>query len=216
MLEQLKAKNPNLPVFSVESEEFRSYGRVIKDLDTAQIVQVASGIQNPDSGASYLPQEESLAQLPIAQSIRDRYFGTLPTQIGYCWGHNQYLNATEWHTSSEVNIAVTPIVLILAHVWQLENGKIDSGAFRAFYVPKGTAVEVYATTLHFTPCEVSPEGFGCVVALPTGTNTPLEENAEDPLLFRKNKWIVCHEENQTLIERGVVPGITGINYLVKY
>lgn len=216
MLEQLKAKNPNLPVFSVESEEFRSYGRVIKDLDTAKIVQVASKIQKPDSGASYVPQEDTLAQLEIAQCIRDRYFGTLPTQIGYCWGHNQFLNATEWHTSSEINIAVTPIVLILAHVWQLENGKIDSGAFRAFYVPKGTAVEIYATSLHFTPCQVSNEGFGCVVALPAGTNTPLKENAEDPLLFRKNKWIVCHENNQTLIDRGVVPGITGVNYQVKY
>ena len=216
MLGLLKQKNPQLELYHVESAAFETYGRVIKDLDTAKIVEKAAQIKNPDSGASYLPDEETLAQLPIAEQIRDRYFGTLPAQIGYCWGHNQFLNATEWHTSSEVNIAVTPLVLILAHVWELEAGRIDSSAFRAFYVPKGTAVEVYATTLHFTPCQVSDEGFGCVVALPQGTNTPLEEVTDNPLLFRKNKWIVCHEKNDALLERGVVPGITGCNFCVEY
>ena len=216
MLNRLIEKNPDLSIFPVESEEFRTYGRVIKDLDTAQIVATAEKIKNPDTGASYLPEEESLAKLPIAKTIQDRCFGTLPTQIGYCWGHNRMLNATEWHTSSEINIAVTDIVLLLAPVWEIEDGKIDSSAFRAFYVPKGTAVEVYATSLHFTPCEVREEGFGCVVALPAGTNTPLDEKADDPLLFRRNKWIICHEENQGLIERGVVPGITGCNYCLEY
>ena len=216
MLNRLIEKNPDLSIFPVESEEFRTYGRVIKDLDTAEIIAAAAKIKNPDSGASYLPEEETLAKLPIAKVIQDRYFGTLPTQIGYCWGHNRMLNATEWHTSSEINIAVTDIVLLLAHVWEIKNDKIDSSLFRAFYVPKGTAVEVYATSLHFTPCEVSEKGFGCVVALPTGTNTPLDEKADDPFLFRKNKWIICHEENQGLIERGVVPGITGCNYCLEY
>jgi hypothetical protein len=216
MLNQLIAKNHNLPIFSVGSEEFRTYGRVVRDLDTAQIVATAEKIKNPDTGASYLPEEESLAKLPIAKTIQDRCFGTLPTQIGYCWGHNRMLNATEWHTSSEINIAVTDIVLRLAHVWEIEDGKIDSSAFRAFYVPKGTAVEVYATSLHFTPCEVREEGFGCVVALPAGTNTPLNEKADDPLLFRKNKWLICHEENKRSIANGVVPGITGCNYCLEY
>lgn len=216
MLNRLIEKNPDLSIFSAESEEFRTYGRVIKDLDTAQIVATAEKIKNPDAGASYLPEEESLAKLPIAKAIQDRCFGTLPTQIGYCWGHNRMLNATEWHTSSEINIAVTDIVLLLAHVWEIEDGKIDSSAFRAFYVPKGTAVEVYATSLHFTPCEVREEGFGCVVALPAETNTPLNEKADDPLLFRKNKWLICHEENKRSIANGVVPGITGCNYCLEY
>ena len=80
----------------------------------------------------------------------------------------------------------------------------------------GTAIEVYASTLHFCPCEVQREGFGCVVALPVGTNIPLEEPSEDPLLFRKNKWIVAHDQNRSLIERGVVPGIDGVNYEIRY
>lgn len=216
MLEQLKAKNPKLSVFSVDSEAFLTYGRIIRDLDTEKIVETARAIQNPESGAAYLPEAESLAQLPIAQEIRNRYFGTLPTQIGYCWGHNQSLDATEWHTSSEINIAATPLVLLLAHRWEIVDGKLDASVFKAFYLPAGTAVEVYATTLHFTPCQVSDAGFGCVVALPTGTNVPLEEKTADPLLFRQNKWLLCHRENQALIGRGVVPGITGCNFRVEY
>lgn len=126
------------------------------------------------------------------------------------------MNATEWHTSSEINIAVTPLVLILGHIWDIGDGKIDSSKFKAFYLPKGTVVEVYATSLHFCPCEVSKKGFGCVVALPKDTNTNLEVEPQDKLLFRKNKWIIAHCENEALINRGVVAGITGTNYEIKY
>ena len=87
---------------------------------------------------------------------------------------------------------------------------------KAFYVPAGTLIEVYATTLHFCPCQVSDAGFGCVVALPLGTNVPLDYAVSDPLLFRKNKWILAHEENQTLIDRGVVAGVYGVNYKINY
>ena len=216
MLNKLKEKNPNLPVFSVEDAAFASYGRVIRDLDTTEILEAAAKIPNPAGGAAYVPAEERFAQLPIAAEIQNRYFGTLPTQVGYCWGRNRQLNATEWHTSSEINIAATPLVVLLAHLWDIHDGKIDAKDFVAFYVPKGTAVEVYATSLHFTPCEVSGEGFGCVVALPLDTNTALEEQVEDPLLFRKNKWLICHQENQGLISKGVVPGITGCNHYLEY
>jgi len=216
MLQWLREKNPDIEIISVESEAFAPYGRVIRDLDTADIIKAAKEIENPSEGSSYLPTVEAFEQLPVAKTIQNRFFGTLPAQVGYCWGHSNFLNATEWHTSSEINIAVTPLVLLLGHIWQIQDGKIDSSDFRAFYLPAGTAVEVYATSLHFCPCEVEAGGFGCVVALPAGTNTNLEEAVEDKLLFRKNKWIICCEDNQDLIQRGVVSGITGCNYEIKY
>ena len=177
---------------------------------------MAEKIENPAEGSSYVPLEESFKALKISEEIEKEYFGTLPSQMGYCWGHNTMMNATEWHTSSEINIAVTPLVLILGHVWDIENGKIDSSAFKAFYLPKGTAVEVYSTSLHFCPCQVNDNGFGCVVGLPDGTNTPLEKEVKDKMLFRKNKWIISHVENTPLIEKGVVAGITGKNFEIKY
>ena len=216
MLTYLKNKNPNLPLYDVTDPTFAPYGKVIDILDTTEIVEVAKKIALPDEGSLYMPSEASFEALPIADEIRDGFFGTLPTQIGYCCGHSNFLNAAEWHASNEVNIAVTPLVLILGLRSDLQDNRLDSSAMKAFYVPAGVALEVYSSTLHFCPCEIQKEGFGCVVALPTGTNVPLDANTSDPLLFRKNKWIVCHDENDALIARGVVPGIGGVNYEVKY
>lgn len=216
MLKLLKEKNPDIRMYSANDGEFKTFGRVINDLDPAEIIAAAGKIQRPETGCAYVPGEESLEKLQIAAQIQNRFFGTLPAQIGYCHGHNSLLNAAEWHFSSEINIAVTPLVLILGHVWDIENGKIDSSRFQAFYLPKGTAAEIYATTLHFCPCETEKSGFGCVVGLPLDTNTPLDGTAESPLLLRKNKWLIAHEENTPLINRGAVPGITGKNFEIKY
>ena len=216
MLEKLKKINPEVEFYDVSDKEFALFGRIIKNLDTTEILEVAKEISNPESGSSYLPSVEKFEILKIATEIENELFGSLPTQIGYCWGHSNFLNATEWHTSAEINIAVTPLVLILGHVWDIVEGKIDSSKFKAFYLPAGTVVEIYATTLHFCPCEVSKNGFGCVVGLPTGTNTDLTVKKEDPMLFRKNKWIIAHVDNEALKNKGVVAGITGTNYEIKY
>lgn len=216
MLENLKKLNPEIELYDVSDKEFAPFGRIIKSLDATEIIETAKKIPNPESGSSYLPSVEVFEFLKIASEIENEFFGSLPTQIGYCWGHSNFLNATEWHTSSEINIAVTPLVLILGHVWDIKDGKIDSSKFKAFYLPAGTVVEVYATSLHFCPCEVDEDGFGCVVGLPAGTNTDLTVNKEDPMLFRKNKWIIAHVDNEALKNKGVVAGITGTNYEIKY
>ena len=205
MLNKLKELNKDIPFFHVNSEEFKPFGRVI-DIDATEIIEVGEKIEKP-AGSSYTPSLAEFEALEIAKTIKREFFGTLPSQIGYCWGHNNMMNATEWHTSSEVNIAVTDVVLILGHLWEVEDGKIDSSRFKAFYLPKGTVAEVYATSLHYCPCEVEKEGFGCVVCLPKDTNTALEENCDDKLLRAKNK---------ALIEKGAVAGLTGTNYKINY
>ena len=216
MLEYLKKLNPNIDFYDVNDAEFASFGRVIKNLDASEITEAANKLQRPESGSAYMASVPEFEALDIAKQIEDEYFGTLPAQLGYCHGHSNFLNATEWHACSEINIAITPLVLILGHVWDIKDGKIDSSKFTAFYLPAGTVVEVYATTLHFCPCEVTKEGFGCVVGLTAGTNTDLEKEVQNKMLFRKNKWIICHVDNEALLNRGVVPGITGTNYEIKY
>lgn len=215
LLKTLNQKN-NFKIFSVDSEEFASFGRIIKTIDPSEIIAVGKTVANPESGSSYLASFDKFEALDIAETIKNELFGTMPTQVGYCWGHSNFLNATEWHTSSEINIAITPLVLFLGHVWDIEDGKIDSSKFTAFFVPEGTIIEAYATTLHFCPCEVSSDGFGCVVALPKGTNTDLETRPDDKKIFRQNKWIIAHKGNQALLNRGVLPGITGENYELRY
>ena len=216
MLDKLKKINPEIEFFSVTDNEFSTFGRVINGLDIKELSQTAKKIKNPENGSSYLPSVEDFENLEIATLFKNEFYGSLPTQLGYCWGHNTLMNATEWHNANEINVAVTPLVLILGHIWDIENGKIDSSEFKAFYLPAGTVVEVYATTLHFCPCEVQKEGFGCVVGLPKGTNTNLSDKPINPLLFRKNKWILAHINNDELIKKGVVSGITGTNFEIKY
>ncbi len=215
MVNNLRKLNPDIPIYSVNDASFAPFGRVLA-LDTDEIVAVGESIPNPESGSAYLPSEPKFEALEIANTIKNECFGEMPTQIGYCWGESHKLNAFEWHTSSEINIATTDLLLLLAPQSKLVNGKISTKEAVGFFVPSGTAIEVYATSLHFCPIALSDSGFGCVVALPKGTNTDLEGSHSDKTLFRKNKWIICCEDNAALIARGVVPGVTGENYEIKY
>lgn len=215
-LEKLKELNPNICLFSADSPEFSLYGRKIEGINTEEIVNTASKIAFPEEGSVYEPATPCFESLSIAREITDTCFGELPTQIGYCYGHNDTLNALEWHTSSEINIAVTDLVLILAKRENLKDNSMSSADTKAFLLKKGDIVEVYATTLHFCPCEVEGGGFGCVVGLPKGTNTPLDSAPSDKLLYRKNKWIIAHKENTGLLAKGIFGGISGENYKIKY
>lgn len=216
MLDRLKNLNKDVAFHDVSSPAFSEYGRVVDTIDATEIVAEAKKIKNPVNGLVYLPSVAEFEALDILKKVRDEIFGTLDTQLGYCYGYSNMLHATEWHCSSELNIAVTPLVLILGRRSDIKNGKLDSADMKAFYVPAGTVIEVYATTLHFCPCQVSDDGFGCVVGLPKGTNLPLDAPVSDPILFRKNKWIFAHESNEALIERGVISGIYGENYKINY
>ncbi len=214
MLERLKKQNPEIQVYSIYDAEFKTFGQVLT-LDTGEIIKVAERFEMP-TGVIYTPSTPEFETLSIAEKIQNELYGTLSAQVGYCYGHSRMLNATEWHTASEINIAVTDFVLLLGHRWDMEKGQIDSSKFKAFYVPKGAAIEVYATTLHFCPCQVNDGGFRCVVGLPKDTNTALETMVEDKMITAKNKWLIAHVENETKIKQGAVPGIIGTNYEIKY
>ena len=216
MLDRLKKLNQSISFFDIYSKEFSEYGRVVDTFDVSELIAKAKSISAPESGSVYLPTVEAFEELDVADRIKEEVFGTLDTQIGYCHGYSNMLNAAEWHYSSELNVAVTPLVLILGKRSDIRNGRLDSADMKAFYVPAGAVIEVYATTLHFCPCQVSDGGFGCVVGLPAGTNIPLDAPVSDKLLFRKNKWIIAHDDNGALIERGVVAGIYGENYKINY
>ena len=54
----------------------------------------------------YVPSVEEMEALPDAEEMKNRGFGGLPIQIGYCNGDNRKLNGLEYHRSSEINIAV--------------------------------------------------------------------------------------------------------------
>jgi len=132
MIDNIKKLNPNLEIYSVHSAEFSEFGRVIDDIDTTEIVAVGKKAVLPETGSKYEASYADFEKLSIAKEIQEKLFGQLPSQLGYCYGHSNMLNALEWHTSSEINIAVTPLVLILGRRQDIVNGKIDSSKTKAF------------------------------------------------------------------------------------
>ena len=129
------------------------------------------------------------------------------------------LNAVEYHRTSEINIAVTDLILLLGLEQDIEDDySYDTSNIEAIFVPAGTAIEVYGTTLHYAPCNANEGGFRCVVILPKDTNTELEatieKQGEDALLFAKNKWLIGHPETD-LGAQGAFIGLKGKNICLK-
>lgn len=215
IIDKLKELNPDIEIHSITEPVLKKYGKIL-DIDTDEIVSACEKIEMPKNGSCYVTSEKSLEALECGEALRNMSFGGCDVQIGLCYGYNSAMNAMEFHRSSEINIAVTDLVLILGLEPDVMDKEYSSANVKAFYLKKGSAVEVYGTTLHFCPCQVSDGGFSCVVILPKGTNEPLEFTTDDKLLFKKNKWLICHDENKALIDKGVYPGIHGKNYEIKY
>ena len=166
-----------------------------------------------------LPQVTT--QLPVFNEVQNVLYGGMPIQIGYCNGRNTTYNGFEYHKGSEINIAVTDFMLVLGHVWEIEDNRYFVGNEKVFYVQRGTAIEMYQTTLHLSPCRVTDEGFKDIVILPRGTNTPLdvkEKNgdSESTLLLQKNKWVLAHKDREPLVKQGAHIGLVGENRELKY
>ena len=197
---------------------FKKYGQVLKNYDCSEIIEKMKSTPLP-SDVIYEPSIKELENLKIAEELRKREFGELPIQIGYCNGNNFLLNAVEYHRTSEINIAVTDLILLIGSQQDIEDDySYDTSKIEAFMVPAGTIIEVYATTLHYAPCNVSDDGFKCVVVLPRDTNLSLEDSAEkineDALLFAKNKWLIGHKDTD-LGAQGAFIGLVGENISIK-
>ncbi len=216
LIDDIRKANKKITIYTTDDPVFANYGRIVSNIDAKELMGAAEKIAYPEEGSLYQPSCPELEGRNAAREISDLIFGTLDTEIGYCRGYNSYLGALEWHSNSEVNIAVTDFILLLAKRSELRDGTLSSSDISAFYVRAGEIIEIYSSTLHFCPCQVKAEGFGCIVALPRGTNLPLDCKTRDNYLFRKNKWLIAHKENRALTDKGVMPGIFGENIEIKY
>ena len=213
MLEALQKANPHIQIHSVHEAVFASYGRFIEE-DTTEICAAAEKLPFPEEGSRYVAAEDSLEATEFAKRLREEYCGQLDEQVGICYGHSNQLNALEWHTCNEFNVAVRPLVLLLAKRGDMdEKGRLDAAKVKAFYLAQGEMIEVYSDTLHFCPCEVTTDGFSSIVGLQRDTNLPLQDRKQE-LLWARNKWLIAHEDNAPLVARGAVPGIYGENWTI--
>lgn len=204
-----------MKIQNVTDAAFRQYGRVISEIDFTELIEAMEKSPLPED-VVYEPSIDYLEATSLMDKLQTAYYGELPIQIGYCNGHNHLLNAVEYHRSSELDIACTDLILLIGRQQDItDDFTYDTNKIEAFLVPKGTGVELYATTLHYAPCSVGDAGFKCVVVLPKDTNLPLDAKHagyEDALITAKNKWLIGHAEGG--LDAGAHIGLIGPNVRV--
>ncbi|MBQ9302647.1 DUF4867 family protein [Butyrivibrio sp.] len=207
-----------MKIISVTDPEFTNYGRIIEGYEEEK-KQIMEALRDntpiPADGTKYVAEDKVLQALEASNKMTNTLFGGSPMQYGWCNGHNTKLNCLEYHRSSEINLGATDFILLLAKREEIADYKLDSSKVKAFLVPKGVMVEVYATALHYAPCQAHKDsGFQVLVGLPQGTNVGKPEytavNQEDKLLRATNKWLLAHADANEAKD-GAWVGITGEN-----
>lgn len=205
-----------MKIYAVSDPEFKAYGQIVDGMeDTIQeILEVLKNAPQGE-GVDYVPEYAPLQELPAMVEISEHCYGGMPVQLGWCNGHNTKLNCLEYHRDSEFNLGTEDFILLLAKQDEIEDDVLDTAKVKAFQVPTGVLVEVYATTLHYAPCHCDAgKGFRVLVALPQGTNTDKPEisskTTEDKRLWACNKWLLAHSESSEA-KQGAYIGLTGEN-----
>ena len=205
-----------MKIDSVLDAGFRPYGQVVTGMEetAAQILSVLKDAPQPE-GVDYVAEYAPLQELPAMVEVSEHLYGGMPVQLGWCNGHNTKLNCLEYHRDSEYNLGTEDFILLLAKRDEIEDGVLDTAKVKAFKVPAGTLVEVFATTLHYAPCHCdAAKGFRVLVALPQGTNTEkpvlTAKIPEDEYMTARNKWLLAHLESNEA-KGGAKIGLSGEN-----
>lgn len=205
-----------MKILSVTDRAFSLYGKVLAAGESPAVQEFLHILaQTPLTGkVVYRAEEPSLETCRAAAWLQDVVYGEMPLQIGWCNGYNRRMDAMEYHKASEVNLAGTDLVLMLGRLQELDQTyRYRTEKARLFFIPKGTLIEIYGTTLHYAPCHTGKGGFRCMVALSKGTNMPLArkhaEEGENRLLFATNKWLIGHPDAE--LPAGCFRGLLGEN-----
>ena len=190
-----------MTILPISDPAFASYGKVLEGYDTQDLLRTLEAATPLPEGVEYVPSQPELESLPLTAQLSSNAYGGMPIQMGWCNGHNTKLNCLEYHRDSELNCGTEDFILLLARMDDIApDGTLDTSLVKAFRVPAGVLVEVYATTLHYAPCSAAKgAGFRVLVALPKGTNGPRPDiqvlNREDSILWACHKWLLAHPES---------------------
>ncbi len=205
-------------VYKVTDKEFNEYGKVLEGYDFSELLSALSKLEIPDAGIVYKASVKELENVSEFSKMYNRGFGGMPIQVGYVGGNSKILNCLEYHKASEFNIALDDVVLVLGKQTEIEDGVFDTSLCKAFVLPAGFGVELYATTLHYAPMNVSGQGYRVVCVLPLGTNGCKPEfdvvNVEDKMCAGSNKWLLAHPESGEAAD-GKYVGLKGENILFE-
>lgn len=205
----------SLKIQNVRDAAFEAYGRVVEGCDFTGLLEILTNTTEAPDHVIYVASDANMEAEDAAGFLQNNCYGGMPIQIGYCNGTGTVLNCLEYHKDSEINIAADDAVLLVAKQQDAAGKMLDSDKVEAFLIEKGTAIEMYATTLHYAPCSAKKnQSFRVAIVLPRGTNGPKPEiisrNSEDDRLFAANKWLIAHKDAPEA-KQGAVIGISGVN-----
>lgn len=220
MIKKLKELNPALRLYHIEDGAFSQYGKRLTNYDFTEYLTIMNHRPVPQSGNIYIGNDPDLYTCAVTTQVSVNTYADMPIQVGYCNGTGHQLNAMEYHKGNEINIAITDLVLLLGDIRDIHANTYSSNLTEAFFLPAGSACELYGTTLHFAPCAVSNLGFKSIVILPQETNTPIDKATpptceEEQLLWMRNKWLIAHPDS-TPASLGACAGIQGANIILRY
>lgn len=201
-----------MSVKEISKKELPEYGYFLGGDYSLPLTFLKEGTEGgkPDGSNLYVADDVRFHGFHEFEKPFEEVFGTSPMEIGYCNGHNRKLNCLEYHASPEVDIPAQDVILLLALQKDIVDGKLDTSKVKALRVKAGEAFVLHPYTLHFSPCETSNDGFQCLILLPQGTNADLDSNVRDRKLWKKNKWLLAHEESEQA-ELGAYVGLSGAN-----
>ncbi|MFZ4615901.1 MAG: DUF4867 family protein [Rectinemataceae bacterium] len=228
ILERLRAGNPSVGLFGLEEGALAPYGASVPGDWSALVAALEASVAIPAEGVAYVTSHPPLEATGDARILAAVHMGGMPIQVGYCAGRNSTLNGLEYHKCSEIVVAADDLVLLLGlrgdlseEVPEPGSGEtlppgpgIDSSKVVGLVLLCGQAVELFSGTLHLAPCRVHAGGFRSAIILASGTNLefgPGERPAGDPLLRKRNKWIIAHPQRRVLVDQGVIPTLRGPN-----
>lgn len=210
---------------SVDDPDFAPYGRVITGVDTKDLMDVLRSLPI-GAESNYMASEPKLEALPVADFFREHVFAGMPIQMGSVTGRNSRLDCLEHHMCSEVVMDTEDVMLLLAkredvHMTNDLQGQfgnrlqLDSQRVKAFVAPAGRVIELYNSTLHFTPCGMNAtHDFRGLVVLSRGTNgeKPHTEptSEEDLTIWARDNWTLAHKDAPQA-QQGAYVGIVGEN-----
>lgn len=207
-LPKIRLKNPDINIYSIFDDQFKLYGDIINvNFSEKDLFDIDLMIELPMEGNSYIAKSDELHKSRILCSIGEDVYGGLPFQIGYVAGYNNECNGFEYHQCSETMVFLTDAIIFLGQRHDLIENQYDINKSKAFFVPKGRCVELFSTTLHYSPCRIAKDGFKAVVFLLLNTNSPINE--KNGICTKTNKWVITHPSKNQKIKEGVFPGLIG-------
>lgn len=207
--EKIQQLNPSLKIQSVDDPTFNRYAQVIDGYDNYSVATVMDRIKLPTDFYYKIssPDLESDAEI---QKVGANVFAGMPFVAGECVGNSSDLPHSEYHNGSEVNIFQNDVVMALGRRSDVVDFKYDpSKDAELYFIPAGTAIEMYGGTLHYAPFKVNPEGFKFVVMLPEGANEelPTEKTFDNPRIEKKSNWFFGYDNESMIGDTITIKGL---------